>query len=327
MVNNAVTTSAVNLTVGGTITTDASGLNGVAGPIALVASGAISVTGNISARANNNGSSTTALGGGVFISSGGTGANAIAVQSINTSATNNGAGDKAGNIILLSSQPTTSTTNPSNITLGTLTQTGGTAGTAFVYGLNGASTTVPTSLNVTPTASINIQPGGYQSVTGTIALTINTNGDTQMVTPINIGAGSGGTSITLSSLTQANGTDNINFVTAGSFATSAALTVNSLSTGSNGITILTNNNIATGGALTLTSSSGINLAALGIGISGSTFAVNLTATQNISLLGGINTSTASSVPAGAVSLVAGSSIITTGTINSSSSTGYSAGTV
>jgi len=62
----------------------------------------------------------------VFVSSGGTGSNAIAVQAINTSATNNGAGDIAGNIILLSSFTSTGN-NPTNITSGTLTQTGGAA--------------------------------------------------------------------------------------------------------------------------------------------------------------------------------------------------------
>ena len=183
LVNSAANTSASNLTVSGPITTDATGLNGAAGPVSLVASGAITVP-NISAQAMAPAGSTSALGGSVFISSGGTGATAITAAgiTIDTSATNNGAGDIAGSIILLSSAGVSG--NPGNINVAgsTFTQNGGTVGTLFNYGLAGASATVPSSLNVTPTVAINIRPGGYQAVTGTsgspVSVSINTGGDT-----------------------------------------------------------------------------------------------------------------------------------------------------
>ena len=114
LVNSAAFTADTNLTVSGTITTDASNLDGRAGPVALVATGAISVPNAISAQATANPSSTSALGGSVFISSGGTGSTAITAGTINTSAANNGSGDRAGNIILLSSAAS-SGDDPSNI--------------------------------------------------------------------------------------------------------------------------------------------------------------------------------------------------------------------
>lgn len=232
LVNSAANFSANNLTVSGSITTDATGLNGKAGPVSLVSTGKIT-TGNISARADANAGSTSALGGSVFISSGATGATAITVagSTINTSASAHGAGNIAGNIILLSSAASTGA-NPGNINIAgaTFKASGGTPKTAFIWGLNGASSTVPAALNVTATAAINIRPGGYQSATGSNAspqsISLNTGGDKQIVVPINIGAVDGSSnSLYLSTFTQAssNGMDNIALVTTGNIKVSGNL--------------------------------------------------------------------------------------------------------
>lgn len=213
LVNSESSTAITALTVG-TITTDASGANGHAGPVALVATGEIIETGNISAQALTGASS---MGGSLFISSGGTGATAIDIQGATVST--NAAGT-AGSIIMLTQQPASSKANPTNITTPVPTFTGGvTSGTYLNYGLFNASSTVPAALNITPFAgSINIRPGGYQQVTGSsgspIALSINENGDTQMVAPINIGAFDGSTnSLYVTSITQTTGLDNIALVT------------------------------------------------------------------------------------------------------------------
>ena len=174
----------------------------------------------------------------MFISSGGTGATAIGASgiTINTSATSPGAGNKAGNIILLSVAGV-SGPNPGNINVigSTFSQNGGTSGTLFNYGLAGAAATVPTVLNVTPTAAINIRPGGYQVVSGSsgspLAVAINTGGDTQIVVPINVGASdSSGYSLYLSMLTQAsnnnNGLDSVALFSSGSISASASIAPN-----------------------------------------------------------------------------------------------------
>ena len=222
MLVNASSLATSNLSAGA-ITTDATGLDGRAGPVSIVSLGGISLS-NISAKSTANGASTAARGGSVFISSGSTGATAINADgiSIDTSATNNGAGDIAGNIILLTAAGSTGA-NPANIskTGATFTAGGGSSGTAWVWGLSGASTTVPTSLNVTPSASINITPGGYLSSTGsTQTLSLDTGNDTQIVVPISVAVGdaSGSTkSLQLSSITQAssNAKDNIAIFTSG----------------------------------------------------------------------------------------------------------------
>ena len=194
LVNSSPYTSANNLTVNGTITTDASGLNGVAGPVSIVATGELTV-GNISAQATGNNASTAALGGSVFISSGGTGTTAINAGTIDTSATSSTSGNLPGNIILLTAAATTGA-SPTNITTGTLTTTGHTNGAQFAWGLSGASKTISNNqtefrLNVTPTPSINITPGGYQTFSPNYyaaPLSINTGGDKQLVVPINVGA-------------------------------------------------------------------------------------------------------------------------------------------
>ena len=105
-------------------------------------------------------------------------------------------------------------TNISGVTAGTFTQSGG-AAQWLVAGLSSTSApgTLPSNLNVTPTTSINIHPGGYQSVQGNsspIALSIDTGGDSQMVAPINIGAGNGGYSLYVSGITQTSGHQSIN---------------------------------------------------------------------------------------------------------------------
>ena len=223
LVNSAANTSSVDLTTNGAITTDATGLNGIAGPVSLVSSGAISATYAINARAIGSAASVSAMGGSVFISSGGTGSTAIAVGSINTSATGNGAGNKAGNIILLSAA-SSSRFFPSNISADktNFTQQGGIPGIYLIYGLAGASTVLPERLNVTPAARINIRPGGYQSASSSyISLHLDTGGDTQMVVPVNIGAG--GTSLYLASISQASGSDNISIVLAGGLTTNGPI--------------------------------------------------------------------------------------------------------
>lgn len=226
VVNSSPFTPATNLTISNTITTDAHGLDGRAGPVALVSTGAIN-TSDIQTRSNYNGASTNALGGGIFVSSGGTGANAIAVGNLDTSANSSGAGNKAGNIILLSSDTTTGA-DPTNISYNTLQQDGGTPGTALVWGLAGAASTLPANLDVTPTSAINIQPGGYQQVAGSVgsplALNIYNGNDPQMVVPINIGAVDGSNnSLYVSSITTSGSTP-LSFVLEGNMVMTGPLT-------------------------------------------------------------------------------------------------------
>ena len=314
LVNSAANTSSVNMTVDGTINADAVGLNGAAGPVALVASGAINVRGAISTQASANGASESALGGSVFVSSGGTGAVAITCGAINTSATSGREGNKAGNIILLSAFGT-SRNNPSNIAASSanFTQAGGTPGTYIIYGLSGASTTLPANLNVTPTSSINIRPGGYQSSSGSyIRLTLNTGGDRQLVAPINIGTT--GTSLYLTSITQNSASDNVSIVLGGGLTTNGAISVTAPSVG-----VYTNGLISIGGALNLSASGNITVADLSSnGING-LYDLTAEAGGNLQLLANTYGSSYSG-NCGSVTLTAGASI-TAGYIYSNSNGG------
>jgi hypothetical protein len=297
LVNAAATTAMPTLTVNGAINTDSFGVNGFAGPVALVSTGAI-ITQDISAQTHSP-TSASDRGGGIFISSGGTGTSAISTGNLNTTVAGSGS---AGNIILLSSQPTISLLNPTNITTGTITQTESSGSAALlIYGLAGASPTIPTQLNVTPTTSINILPGGYQTVQGTSNMPLNfsiLNGDSQMVTPISIGAT--GTSLFLNSLTQATGSDNVSLVLAGnlsaefSFVTAPSSAV---------VNIVTAGNVqsASFAAISLSSRSDLIFAAFGsTGISGN--GLTLASAESIFVGGNLSTGTSN--------LTAGSSIWT-----------------
>jgi len=213
VVNNAATVSTQNISIPGGINSNALAVNGEAGSIAVVSSGAISL-GNISATSVGGPNSFSSLGGSVFISSGGTGSNAITVGTINTSSI-----VSAGNILLLSASGTTQE-NPSNIVRGAFTQTGAITGSSLVAGLNGASATIPSQLNLTLTltgpGALNIRPGGYQTQQGTsgtpIDVTINSP-DYRFLVPINVAAT--GDSIFLGDFTQQNGYDSFDIVASG----------------------------------------------------------------------------------------------------------------
>jgi len=243
IVNNSPTTAAVNVTVGGTITTDTTAKNGVAGSVSVVSAGAIKL-GNISAIATV-GNSTGSQGGGVFISSGGTGTNAITVGTVNTSSTVLGA--SAGGSVIMISPGAKTAANPTNIKHGTVTMAGAIKGVALYASIN--SITAPDTLPATakiyiaPTLTgvnaINIKPGGYQGNQNTVDLTIN-NTVTNLVAPINFSAGD--TSITISSLTQARGTDSFSLVAGGKLIFSNNIT-SSANTG--GVTILSTGSIET----------------------------------------------------------------------------------
>lgn len=213
IVNNAQTTGSVNVTVGGLLDADALSVNGAAGSVSVVSSGAISLQ-NISATSINGTFAPQSSGGGIFISSGATGANAITVGNINVSAKAFG-----GTILLLSSTATTGL-NPNNISRGTFTLDGGIAGQSFVAGLNGASSTIPTELNVTLTIggpeAINIRPGGYQTAQGTVGSPVDVQlniSDSRLLVPINVGAV--GNSLFLGEITAKNDRESINIITSG----------------------------------------------------------------------------------------------------------------
>lgn len=213
IVNNAQTTGSVNVTVGGLIDADAVSVNGAAGSVSVVSSGAISLQ-NISATSINGTFAPQSSGGGIFISSGATGANAITVGNINVSAKAIG-----GTILLLSSTATTGL-NPNNISRGTFTLDGSLAGQSFVAGLSGASSTIPTELNVTLTLggpdAINIRPGGYQTAQGTIGTPVDVQlniSDSRLLVPINVGAV--GNSLFLGEITAKNDRESINIITSG----------------------------------------------------------------------------------------------------------------
>ncbi|MBS1994027.1 MAG: hypothetical protein JSS83_26125, partial [Cyanobacteria bacterium SZAS LIN-3] len=211
IVNNSPTTSAVNVTVGGTIVTDSNSKNGAAGGVSVVSSGAIKL-GNISTTSLVS-NSTSASGGGVFISSGGTGTNAITVGTVNTSATA-AAGNVAGNIIMISPGSKTAT-NPTNIKHGTVTLNGGQKGVALFASIDAtkAPDVIPGTINITTTITgpnaINIRPGGYQSAQGPTSFTIN-NSNLNMTVPINVS-----TSLDVNAITQANGKDSFSLATGG----------------------------------------------------------------------------------------------------------------
>jgi fibronectin-binding autotransporter adhesin len=343
LVNSSANTASTNLTVSGTITTDASGLNGRAGPVTLVSSGAID-TGNISAQATNAGNAT-GLGGGIFISSGGTGTTAIDAtgNTFNTAAAGIGAGNEAGNVILLSRDPG-DIPNPSNIGQPIYVLGGGTPGVSFAYGKNPGTTsnTVPTTVTVVPNATINIRPGGYQQVTGTsgshVAVSINTQNDSQMVVPINIGAiDASGNSWYLGTVSQTvSGQDNIVFVTAGGISGNGVVSSNSGTPYVSfitpaGVTLsstfqpLANNiNLAAIGGVTLTAHPTTNILAAnslamwgnftnaGGGIGGDTFMQSGTSI----ITQGINAGACCGNVAGDISLIGGTTVITRNLVSS-----------
>jgi hypothetical protein len=287
IVNNAGTSAgAVNISLNtGGISSAAS--NGSAGPISLV-----SLTGEIQAvNLNTSAASTSSAavsGGGVFVSSGSTGTTAIDITGvITTSVPTSGSSSAAGNIILLTSQPTISIVNPSNITLASApVVTAVKPGTVLKYGFAAASATIPAQVNIseaiTGANAINIRPGGYQNGQGTLNLNIN-NPDEQMVAPINVG--NTGSSIILSGLTT-NG--NVSVVTSGNLSTTTAIATPLASTGN--ATLLSSGNINIGGAVSLGSNSSVVLTAFGSsGIFGAANIV-LNSNENIVVAGLINTS-------------------------------------
>jgi mucin-19 len=287
IVNNAGTSAgAVNISLNtGGINSTAS--NGSAGAISLVSlSGEIQAV-NLITSAVSTGKAAVS-GGGIFVSSGSTGATAIDITgAINTSAPTSGFGSSAGNIILLTSQTTTSIVNPSNITVVSApVVTADKPGTVLKYGLAGASATIPAQVNIseatTGVNAINIRPGGYQNGQGAVNLNIN-NPDEQMVAPINVG--NTGSSIILSGLTT-NG--NVSVVTSGNLSTIAAIATPLASTGN--VTLLSSGNSNIGGAVSLGGNSSIVLTAFGAsGIFGAANIV-LNSNENIVVGGNINTS-------------------------------------
>ena len=104
-----------------TITTSATGLNGIAGSIAVVAGGTITL-GNITANANSNGSSTQAEAGDLFLSPGVTSGTGITTGNINLNANTSGSGNLGGNVYFVVNSSVTATTGS------TFSQSGGTSG-------------------------------------------------------------------------------------------------------------------------------------------------------------------------------------------------------
>ena len=221
IINNAATTNSVNVTVGA-LNASSLAQNGQGGSISVVSSGGISL-GNISSTSIVGQIAPQAQGGSVFISSGGSGVSAITVGNIDTSAKTS-----PGTIILLSSGAST-TVNPTNITHGTFTQTGALAGSNLSASLNGASASIPSTLNITATIggpnAINIRPGGYQTQQGTsgspLDVTINSP-DFRIIVPLNVGAT--GDSMFLGSLTQATGNNGFSLATSGTLNITENLT-------------------------------------------------------------------------------------------------------
>lgn len=214
IINNAGTTSSVNVTVPGALNASTAALDGEGGAVTVVSSGGISL-GNITSTSLVGGQVTpNSRGGSVFISSGGSGTTVISVGTIDTSAKGT-----AGNIILLSAGAST-TANPTNITHGAFTQSGNIAGVNLSASLNGASTTIPSTINITTNltgpGAINIRPGGYQTQQGTsgspIDFTINSP-DFRFLVPINVGTT--GDSMFLGTLTQASTINSFSLVTSG----------------------------------------------------------------------------------------------------------------
>ncbi len=355
LVNSAAFTSSTNMTLNGLITTQATAVNGLGGPVAIVSSGKISflLTGNtvISTQATAL-SATSAHSGGVFISSGSTSISASGAvafgsgDTINTSTGTTTGANIAGNIIVLSLFPstqstTTTTSGIGNIGAFTAVMTGGVSGTSLLQNLDSAAIqSLPTTggtitLNLsktantgTPGSGINISPGGYQTVAGAsatpVSLTIlGTAGDTQMVIPINIGAAdSNGNSLYLSSITGASGSENVSLVLAGGLTTTGAGTTTITA---HSIGIYANGNDGTigairlAGALNLSSSTDVTVADLSGNAFWGSYNVKVNAGGSVRILGNVNTNNINGGNGGAVTITAGS-YITTGEIDSYSTT-------
>jgi hypothetical protein len=279
LIDSSQPTSSANISLAGNIST--TGNTGLGGPVSIVSSGQIDTQ-----SINTGGSGQFSASGGIFISSGATGPIAINVHTLST----DNLQGPAGNIILLSSQPSVSTVNPTNIRVINIDQTGAGdipgQGVFLSYGLAGAAATLPANLNLTPTTNINVRPGGYQSASASpINLVVN-NPDPQMIVPINIGGSSGGVSLDLTSLSQPPSAY-FTLALAGDLVTSSALSISSIT---NGVTIVTSGNIHLGGNLNITSPLNMTLAALGAnGIHGPVN-INLAATQNLLVVGKLDTS-------------------------------------
>lgn len=162
-----------------TLTTSATGLNGIAGSMGIVAAGTVSM-GNVVANANSDGSSTSALAGDLFVSSGATAGTGITIGTINLRATTPGVNNKGGNLYCVVNTGVT-------VNRGTTNLTGGTAGAIF----SGTPTSIQNSITATTTLSFTtgsvtgFKPGGFDSINAPAGvLTIDALGDTQLIVPV-----------------------------------------------------------------------------------------------------------------------------------------------
>ncbi len=214
-----------------TLTTSATGLNGIAGSIGVVASGTVSM-GNVVANANSDGASTTSLAGDLFVSSGATTGTGITIGTINLRATTGGVNNKGGNLYCVVNAGVT-------VNRGTTNLTGGTAGAIF----SGTPTsiqnsiTTTTTLSFTPGSVTGFKPGGFDSINAPAGvLTIDAVGDTQLLVPVTARGGD----IFLGGLVGAqtsNKPTNLVLLGSGDMTFNGAITSNSAS-GSGGVAII-----------------------------------------------------------------------------------------
>jgi hypothetical protein len=186
-------------------------------------SGNVSVSGRVSSaneggvgivatKQINIGTGVTSGALGAFLSAGAAAGTAIASPSVSSS---------TGDIILLSATAT-SGANPTNISVPTVS----TAGGAIRYGYAGAGPTLPLALNVTPTAAINIKPGGYTtigSIGAPISFTLNTGTRGKIAPIVATGMDAVGNSMYIGTVTQFNSNDSLSMVAAGNISFGASI--------------------------------------------------------------------------------------------------------
>lgn len=303
----------------GTITTNATGPNGIGGSVGLATLGTLT-TGAIDTTNTSAVAGSGAQSGSVFISSGKDGSGVISASSIK--AYNSANGSATGQVILIASGTITTsgaiTTSAGTIAAQTFTSnvvSGTEASVTPSYTNNKLSITSSTTVNVSVTgisgASSNFNPKGYAALNGSnTVLTIDSGGNSLMMAPLIFTAY---VPMTIKSINSANSTtaDGIAIAIFGNLTLGDAVGINASGT-------------VSGGNVTIQSSAGqISLASINTSSSGTGAAgnINLTAWAAVPITGTINASNTGTGAGGSVLLASTDNSVITGNINTSVTNG------
>jgi filamentous hemagglutinin len=174
------------ITTTGNLITDATGPNGQAGSVGMLANGSVNL-GSISARADGNSTSTNSEAGDIFISSGASGSTAITISSVNLSATCAGANNLGGNLFIVASVPQTGVPQ---VGTAQLNLSGDTPGKQPYFNGPPNDTSPGISVNTnqannSPALVSNLfAPGGFAFGTIPANVTVDTSGDSRLIVPI-----------------------------------------------------------------------------------------------------------------------------------------------